>query len=301
MIFSKTENYNLIKEEYGKEYLYNIKNIKSENNRKRKNEIFNEDYNINKVDVMFPSIESISNYQYIEGYFNRNIGGNKLIQINSLFIYVFLDEKKYKKINKMIIDNIFKEKIISYGYPLIKLGVLSGLYYNNKYYSLDKKSNVLKETSYQFDYEDLIKKDYEYIGLKILDLSCLIEVIPINYIDNGKLIYDYDYKYLIPLEITSLNIINKVHQEYLKNSLIIKKIINIDNLELNEELLEKEKEVFLYDENLRKNKSNDGKEKGNKNKSKIKDKKGDKKRKKPVGPSIEREITNFKFKNLDDY
>ena len=299
--FSKTENYNLIKEAYGKEYLYNKNNIKSENNRKRKNEIFNEDYNINKVDVMFPSIESISNYQYIEGYFNRNIGGNKLIQINSLFIYVFLDEKKYKKINKMIIDNIFKEKIISYGYPLIKLGVLSGLYYNNKYYSLDKKSNVLKETSYQFDYEDLIKKDYEYIGLKILDLSCLIEVIPINYIDNGKLIYDYDYKYLIPLEITSLNIINKVHQEYLKNSLIINKIINIDNLELNEELLEKEKEVFLYDENLRKNKSNDGKEKGNKNKSKIKDKKGDKKRKKPVGPSIEREITNFKFKNLDDY
>ena len=33
---------------------------------------------------------------------------------------------------------------------------------------------------------------------------------------------------------------------------------------------------------------------------KNKDKKGGGKRKKPVGPSIEREITNFKFKNFDN-
>ena len=33
---------------------------------------------------------------------------------------------------------------------------------------------------------------------------------------------------------------------------------------------------------------------------KKKDKKGGGKRKKPVGPSIEREITNFKFKNFDN-
>lgn len=297
--FCKTENYNIITERYGKEYLFNINNIKSEYNRKRKNEIFEEDYTPNKVDIMFPSIESISNYQYIEGYFKRNIGGNKVIEINSLFIYIFLDEKKYKKINKMVIDNIFKEKLICYGYPLIKLGVLSGLYYNNKYYSINKDSETLKETSYQYDYEDQIKKDYEYIGLKILDPSCLIEVIPINFIDNEKVVYNYDYKYLIPLEITSLNVINSVHQEYLKNIVKLNKF-DLDNLELNEELMSKEKDVFLYDDSLRKNKNNDIKDKG-KNKSKIKDKKGDKKRKKPVGPSIEREITNFKFKNIDDY
>ena len=126
--FCKTKNYNLIKEVYGKEYLYNINNIKSENNRKRKNEIFSENYELTKADIMFPSIESISNFKYIEGYFNRSVGKNKIIQINSLFIYIFLDEKKYKKINKIIINNIFKEKIISYGYPQIKLGILSGLY-----------------------------------------------------------------------------------------------------------------------------------------------------------------------------
>ena len=61
---------------------------------------------------------------------------------------------------------------------------------------------------------------------------------------------------------------------------------------------EKEKEIFLYDDSVKKNKNNDLK---GKNKNKIKERKGDKKRKKPKGPSMEREITNFKFKNLDDY
>ena len=205
---------------------------------------------------MFPSIESITNYKYIEGYFNRNIGGNKIVQINSLFISISLDEKKYKKINKIIIENIFKEKIISYGYPLIKLGVLNGLYYNNKYYTIDNESKNLKEEAYQFDYEEQLRKDYEYVGLKILELSCLIEVIPIISIDNGMCIFDYDYKFLVPLEITSLNIMNNLHQEFLKQSLKLNNIIDVNNLNLDKKLMEKEKEVFLYDESLKKNKNN---------------------------------------------
>ena len=301
--FKKTDNYNLIKEIYGKEYLYDINNNKIEYKRKRKNESFNENYDNKKVDIMFPSIEIIKNYKYIEGFFNRTVGGNKIIQINSLFIYISLDEKKYKKINKIIIDNIFKEKIISYGYPLMKLGLLNGLYYNNKYYSIDNDSKSLNESTYQFDYEELIKKDYEYFGLKILDLSCLIEIIPIISIDNGKFIYDYDYKYLIPLEITSLNLLNDTHQKFLKEILKINNIGNNDNdnININIELLKKEKEIFLYDESLRKNKTNKTKEMSNKNKKNNKEKKGDKKKKKAMGPSIEREITNFKFMNLDDY
>jgi len=298
--FEKTPNYNLIKEIYGKEYIYSKTNNKLEYHRKRNNEIFNENYDIKKVDIMFPSIESITNYKYIEGYFNRNIGGNKIVQINSLFISISLDEKKYKKINKIIIENIFKEKIITYGYPLIKLGVLNGLYYNNKYYTIDNESKNLKEEAYQFDYEEQLRKDYEYVGLKILELSCLIEVIPIISIDNGMCIFDYDYKFLVPLEITSLNIMNNLHQEFLKQSLKLNNIIDVNNLNLDKKLMEKEKEVFLYDESLKKNKNNEAKEKSNKNKMKKKDKKGGGKRKKPVGPSIEREITNFKFKNFDN-
>ena len=298
--FNKTENYEIIKKNYGKEYLFNNKNIKEEYNRKRKNEIFEEKYILNKTDIMFPSIETINNYKYIEGYFNRNIGKNKIIQINSLFIYVYLDEKKYKKINKIIIDEIFKEKIISYGYPQIKLGILKGLYYNNKYYSLDEESNILKESSYQIDYEEQIKKDYEYLGLKILDLSVLIEVIPIIQIINDQIEFDYNYKYLIPLEITSLNKINDNHREYLKNILKMNSI-NEEGVKLDKIINGKDKEVFLYDDSIKKNK-NDAKDK-NKNitKPKFKDKKGDRKKKKPSGPAIEREITNFKFKNLDEY
>ena len=126
--FSKTENYTKIKESYGKEYLSNISNEKSLYIHKRKNEIFEEKYDINKTDILFPSIEKIKNYKYIEGYFNRCIGKNKIIQINSLFIYISLDEKKYKKINKIIIDEILKEKIISYGYPHLKIGYLTGIF-----------------------------------------------------------------------------------------------------------------------------------------------------------------------------
>ena len=295
--FEKTQNYDKIKKTYGKEYLYNINDLKIEYNRKRNNEIFDEKYNLNKTDIMFPSIESINNYKYIEGYFNRNVGKNKIIQINSLFIYVYLDEKKYKKINKIIIDEILKEKIISYGYPQIKLGIITGLYYNNKYYK--KEEDSIKESSYQKDYEELIKKDYEYLGLKILDLSVLIEVVPIIKINDENIEFDYSFKYLIPLEITSLNKINDVHKEYLNNLLKMNNINNEENILLDKEKLEKEKEIFCYDENNKKNKHNDEKDKNKK--TKVSNKKFDKKKKKPIGPIIEREITNFKFKNLDDY
>lgn len=199
-----------------------------------------------------------------------------------------------------MINNIFKEKIISYGYPLIKLGIFNGLYYNNKRYSLDEEAKTIKETVYQFDYEELIKKDYEYIGLKFLNISCLVEVIPIIYIDMGNFVYDYDYTYLIPLEITSLNEVNNIHKQYIKN--VFKKKFYI---QLNKDLIEKEKEVFLYDESLKKNKSNDIKDNINVNNKKNRkgsmngNNKFDNK-KKSLKLSIEREIQNFKFKDIDD-
>ena len=292
--FSKTENYTKIKESYGKEYLYNISNEKSLYIHKRKNEIFEEKYNINKTDILFPSIEKIKNYKYIEGYFNRCIGKNKIIQINSLFIYISLDEKKYKKINKIIIDEILKEKIISYGYPHLKIGYLTGVYFNNKYYSKNA------ENSYLIDYEEMIKKDYEYIGLKILDLSILIEVVPLLFIGNDKIEFDYEYKYLIPLEITSVNKTNDIYREYLKNILKINNV-NEEEIKLDEEKLKKDREIFLYDNSIKKNKSEIKDKIKINDKNKYKGKNNDKKRKKPIGPAIEREIINFKFKNIDDY
>ena len=294
--FPKTENYTKIKESYGKEYLYNINNEKSIYIHKRKNEIFEVKYNINKTDITFPSIEKINNYKYIEGYINRKIGKNKIIQINSLFIYISLDEKKYKKINKIIIDEILEEKIISYGYPQIKIGYLTGVYFNNKYNSKNT------ENSYLIDYEEMLKKDYEYIGLKILDLSILIEVVPLLFIGNGKIEFDYEYKYLIPLEITSLNKTNDIYREYLKNILAVNNVKE-EGITLDEEKLKKDREVFLYDNSIKKNKSEikDKNKINNKNgKNKFKGKNYNKKRKK-LGSKIEREIINFKFINIDDF
>ena len=79
-------------------------------------------------------------------------------------------------------------------------------------------------------------------------------------------------------------------------------IIDEKSLKLDKEMIEKEKEIFFYDENNKKNNKNDIKDMNkNNNKSKFIGKKGDKKKKKPSGPLIEREINNFKFKNLYEY
>ena len=146
----------------------------------------------------------------------------------------------------------------------------------------------------------MIKKDYEYIGLKILDLSILIEVVPLLFIGNDKIEFDYDYKYLIPLEITSVNKTNDIYREYLKNILKINNV-NEEEIKLDEEKLKKDREIFFYDNSIKKNKSEIKDKIKINDKNKYKGKNNDKKRKKPIGPAIEREIINFKFKNIDDY
>ena len=81
-----------------------------------------------------------------------------------------------------------------------------------------------------------------------MDLSCLIEIIPIIISDNENIIYDYNYKYLVPLEITSLNILNKTHKDFIKNILNFYDLNDIEKFKLDSDLIEKEKELFLFDE-----------------------------------------------------
>ena len=79
-------------------------------------------------------------------------------------------------------------------------------------------------------------------------------------------------------------------------------IIDEKRISLDKEMIEKEKEIFFYDENSKKNKQNEQKDKNqNINKKIFMGKKGDKKKKKPSGPVIEREINNFKFKNVYEF
>ena len=75
-----------------------------------------------------------------------------------------------------------------------------------------------------------------------------------------------------------------------------------EGIKLDNDKLIKDREIFLYDNSVKKNKSSEIKDKNKINeKNKFKGKNNDKKRKKPTGPAIEREIINFKFKNIDDY
>ena len=62
-----------------------------------------------------------------------------------------------------------------------------------------------------------------HIGLEIEEPFCLIEVIPIIYINNGHCVFDEDYQYLVPIEITSLLYNKEIKGLNLKNKLNSKK------------------------------------------------------------------------------
>ena len=301
--FKNTINYTKIKEKYGKDYLY-YKNNKNEYKHSRKNEIYNECYEIyevksvdingnnkksNKIktkssnkkmdkkadkindteninikrpiiDINFPSLEIFNAYNYTVHCTQKNCK-YKTTNNKKIFIYISLKENQKKIIKKFLddedkIESIFKDKIISYGYPLLKIGIINGIYYENKYYTYNEEKKKLIKNTIKDDYYEIIEKDYLYIGLNIDKIICLIDVLPINSID-----YDYQYKYFIPLEITSLlykleiedkkNII-KNDNNMNKYLLFLKEnMAKIKSQKLNTHLLEKEKEIFLFDEDSR--------------------------------------------------
>lgn len=250
------------------------KNIKLKSNKKV--ESFNKqiDYHINKkagpkIDMNFPSLKNINinNFSYNLTDI-KNDSGNKNFPIKSLIITISLNEEgKIKKIleDNDIIKNNIKQKIISYGYPFLKIGLLRGLYFSNKYYTFNEKGELIKN-DYKKDYEKIIQEDYLKIGLKFEHkIFCLIEVIPIIFIDNGNCIYDFDYKYLIPLELTSvLYDLECEEQKYKKkNSQNLEKCNNKYKKFLEEktknklgitnnffkDLLDRKKDIFLYNKN----------------------------------------------------
>ena len=272
--------------------LYNRNTPKKKNNKTSKlneineikiiddNDIYNIDIkNISKIDINFPSINNIEKYNW--SYRDIEIKKdkkNKVTTVQSICIKISIDEKKIKKIKQIlndeqIIKRIFKdEKILSYGYPFLKVGILQGILYEKKYYTFNKDNQLIISDNKFNNCEEKMYKDYEYIGLVINNIICLIEVIPIIFIDNGICVFDYNYRYLIPIEITSLlyfleneeiskkkkycskdkdknkdiKFDNNNYKIFLDNK---KKLINKNNLD--EKMLEKEKDIFYYDENLR--------------------------------------------------
>ena len=289
--YFETFNNNKIKN-YDYNDLYNRNTPKKNNNKTSKlNEInenkimddkniYNIDIkNISKIDINFPSINNIEKYNWpyrdIEIKKDKK---NKVTTVRSICIKISIDEKKIKKIKQIlndeqIIKRIFmEESILSYGYPFLKVGILQGILYEKKYYTFNKDNQLIISDNKFNNCEEKMYKDYEYIGLVINNIICLIEVIPIIFIDNGICVFDYNYRYLIPIEITSLlyfleneeiskkkkycskdkdkNKDIKFDNNNYKIFLDIKKkLINKNNLD--EKMLEKEKDIFYYDENLR--------------------------------------------------
>ena len=89
------------------------------------------------------------------------------------------------------------------------------------------------------------------------DIFPLIEVIPIIKIDKDNsdiFVYDYDYKYLVPFQLTSLNKDNMSSTTSFWKQILEKNNIKINNLNeininINKEKILKEKDIFCFDEN----------------------------------------------------
>ena len=230
------QNICCFKESYKKEFIYkkNSKN-KEEYNHEIKNVILNE---INNTHNNLISLINSRNFQFKEFFFNRIYGKNR-IKINTFFTMISLDKK-----NELSIKEVFQHIIISYGFPLVKCGVLLKLYNNNKFYTHD---DIGKGTGCP-DYKKEIREDYEYIGIKIEHISYLIEVLPIESIEEGKFKFDYEYMFLVPFEITSLNNDNKSHQEILSCFKEMNKINDnqIDLKKIKKQLKKKKRNIFYF-------------------------------------------------------
>lgn len=348
--FKNTKNYKKIIEKYGKVYLYNNNNMKKEFKHSRKNEIYNDESKIlnnegndneinnnkktvkesNKIndiknigkngpiiDINFPSIEVFIHYKICEHYIKKNCK-YKTINNKCLFINISLEDNQRKIIKKFLgnedkIKSIFNDKIISYGYPLLKIGIINGIYYNKIYYTFNEEKKYLIKNTIKRDYKEIIEKDYQYIGIYINDIFCLIDVLPINYSDNGFWVPDYHYKYLIPLEITSLlykleieekKIIKKCLKNDNKNNKYLQfleeKKENIKNIEIDKNLLEKEKEEFLFDEDSRNKKVKEQKNSPKKQTKTRKEKGKGKCNKYNVIGDTEIDLY-YKYKNIDEF
>ena len=273
----------------------------------------NDDINI---DIYFPSF-SIKKYNCKETIEKvENFDGKKsTYEIKTLFIDLPLSEEKvikriFDKDNENKLLNILKENYISYGYPLLKLGKLSAILYKNTKYRINEEKIISEAIPSNIDYYEKIKNDYMHIGLEIEEPFCLIEVIPIIYINNGHCVFDEDYQYLVPIEITSLlynkeikglNLKNKnddKDNKYIKFKEDITQSIKYHN-HIIDKTNNNKKNLFLYSEDSinkeQKNKNN----KSNKCCSSNKKLKSAKKCKRQYKDNDDDCEINFKYKKID--
>ena len=170
-------------------------------------------------DIEYPSINYLT-YNYNEEETIQILGKKyKFTKLTkSIKINIF---SKYKNIiekinNNELIETILNEKIIIYGYPIKKIGIIEGIIYKGKYYFLkDEKIEESFKTINQMekypslDYENSniiikIKGNIKYEKDKTKKTIQRIKIINID-----EELKDIVKKEYIPIELTSLNILKE--------------------------------------------------------------------------------------------
>ena len=138
---------------------------------------------------------------------------------------------------------------------------------------------------------------------------CLIDILPIKFSDKGFCL-DYQYQYFIPLELTSLlynlEFEEKKNKKYCINDNNTNKYLQFlkekkeicKNFQLDKKMLEKKKELFLFDEDSRNKKTKEQKCTPKKQKKTRKEKGQYNKHNVIYEDEI---VINFKYKNSDEF
>ena len=210
-VFEYFLNYNINKEDYDIDISFK-KSFLEENC----NESFYID--INKFyDVNYPSINCL-NYKFTEEETIQQLGKKYKFEKKTKSIKLNIISKYFNSINSNnkidLIKNILNQKIIIYDYPAKKIGIIKGIYYEGKYYSLNDENLDItdKESPSTYKYEKSYLY-YEYSGfiikiknkIKYTKINENIQILEITKIENGiGELYEY-----IPIEFTSLNILKE--------------------------------------------------------------------------------------------
>ena len=165
-------------------------------------------------DVNYPSINYLD-YKFTEEETIQQLGKKYKFEKKTKSIKLNIISKYINSINSNnkidLIKNILNQKIIIYDYPTKKIGIIKGIYYEGKYYSLNDENLDItdKESPSTYKYEKSYLC-YEYSGLiikikkqiKYTKINENIKRLEITKIENGiGELSDY-----IPIEFTSLNI-----------------------------------------------------------------------------------------------
>ena len=211
-IFDIFINYNISKEEYDIDIKFNKDILEGNNNNK------DMILNMNKfTDVAYPRINYLS-YEYNEETtkleFGKKYKFTKItkalkITILSKFTNIINENNKNE-----IIENILNQKIVLYDIPMKKIGIIEGVFYNDKYYYLNEdkiegiqSDEIRQNLKYQKSFLDYEKSN---IFIKIKDIKVIKdknnENINLIEIINSDNLINFNLSIIIPIEFTSLNI-----------------------------------------------------------------------------------------------